>query len=176
MEINIKGSPGTGNSFTEVKIQNVESYNPNATSVTVNHNYYSDKKGSVGTAEDKDVIDPAPIREEIINYVSRVRPLLKDEWKSGYIKMWNGILDLDAISGEVYKVGKQQGTNFNRALVANILHYLDSRQIYREPYSSTKMAVALEHDKDHSVRGHLAKDPSEEIMSRLGRFFETFEL
>lgn len=176
MDINIKGDPGTGNTFTEVNIQNVESYNPNATSVTVNHNYYGDKKGSVRASEDKDTIDTTPIREEILNYVSCLRPQLKDEWKSSYMKMWNGILDLDVIAGAVYKTGKQQDTNFNRALVANIIHYLDSRHIYKEAYSPTAMAIALEGDKDHSVRGPLSKDPSEDVISRLDRFFETFEL
>ena len=176
MEIKIEGNPGTGNTFQEIKIQHVENFNPNATSVTVTHNHYGDKKSGSQVKADEDTVDTTPIRTEILNYVSCIRPLLKDEWKSSYMKLWEGILDLDVIADAVYKPGKQQDTNFNRALVANIIHYLGSHHIYRDAYSPTAMAVALEGDKDHTVRGPLAKDPSDDIVSRLNRFLETFTI
>lgn len=37
MDININGNPGTGNTFQEVHITNVQNYNPNATTV-INYN------------------------------------------------------------------------------------------------------------------------------------------
>lgn len=175
MDIDIKGNPGTGNTYTEVKIQNVESYNPNATSVTVNHNYYGDKKSQAKVKDEDDNIDTTPIRTEILNYVSCIRPHLKDEWKNRYMKLWEGILDLDVIAAVIYTPGKQKGTNFNRGLVANIIHYLGSRHLFKGAYSPTTMAIALEGDKDHTVRGALSKAPSADIVSRLDRFFETFE-
>lgn len=33
MDLNVNGNPGTGNSYSETKLDNVESYNPNATEV-----------------------------------------------------------------------------------------------------------------------------------------------
>ena len=36
MDINIKGNPGTGNTFQEIHIGTVQNYNPNATTVINN--------------------------------------------------------------------------------------------------------------------------------------------
>lgn len=178
MEINIKGNPGTGNSFTEIKIEHADSVNPNATTVSVIHNHYGSEKMTTSRQQPKDVdnIDTTPIRTEILNYVSCLRPLLKEEWKSCYMKLWEGILDLDIIEEQIYHPGKQQGTNFNRSLVANIIHYLGSKGINKDDYNATTVTVALEGDKDHTVRNSLGKDPAPDIISRLNRFFETFEV
>lgn len=188
MQIKIEGNPGTGNSFTEVNIQHVENYNPNATTVT--NNYYGtckhqdegkklkDKTQDCvqstlldSMKEPEENIDITPIRTEILNYVSRVRPLLADEWKNRYMKMWEDILGLNVVENVVYQSGKQQGTNFNRNLVANIIHYLNGKGIYRD-YNATQFAERLEGDKDHSVRGALGNNPAPEIVSRLNRYFE----
>ncbi len=117
-------------------------------------------------------IDKSAIRSEILSYVNRIRPYLTDEWKSRYTRTWEDILDLDIIAQSIYTPGKQQGTNFNRNLVANIIHFLDSQKAYREDYNASTMAFALEGDKDHSVRGALGKDPIPAIISRLNRYFE----
>lgn len=178
MEIKIEGNPGTGNSFSEVNIQHVENYNPAATSVT--NNYYGDHrepasrqpKSGEGTGTASDTIDTAPIRTEILNYVSCIRPYLSDSWKSRYMQVWNDILDLDIVAQTVYNPGKQQGTNFNRNLVANIIYFLDQQGAYSSKYSATTMAVALEGDKDHPVRAALGSLPPADITSRLNRMFE----
>lgn len=176
MDINIKGNPGTGNTFQEIKIEHADSVNPNATTVTVNHHHYGEKKTAPKAKKDEDCIDKTPIRTEILNYVSCIRPQLKDEWKSCYMKLWEGILDLDVVEAVVYVPGKQQNTNFNRNLVATIIHYLDSRGLYKNDYNASNMAIALEGDKDHPVRAALGKDPSNEMVSRLDRYMESFEL
>lgn len=189
MEIKIEGNPGTGNSFTEVNIQHVENYNPNATTVT--NNYYrtceqkdeekeqKNKTQDCGQStlldsmkEPEENIDITPIRTEILNYVSRVRPYLTDTWKSGYMNKWEDILNLEVVAASVYNPGKQQETNFNRNLVANIIHYFDGQGAYKEKYSASEMARALEGDKDHSVRSALGNNPSPDIVSRLNRYFE----
>lgn len=112
------------------------------------------------------------IRKEIIEYACKVRYHLADEWKSRYEKMWNDILDLDVVSRDIYKVGKQQGTNFNRNLVANILYYMDSLGVFGNSYNAASMAMALEGSKESSIRAALRKAPSAEIVSRLNRYFE----
>ena len=178
MNINIKGNPGTGNTYQEITIQHVENYNPAATTV---NNYYGTRvpgKKAASTSPSDANIDVAPIREEIINYVSRLRPFLVDEQKSGYMKLWKEILDLDIIAGEVYNPGKQQGTNFNRSLVANIIYYMVKKDFFGEQnsYNASLFAVALEGSAEHSVRAELRMLPAPDIISRLDCVLENREL
>ena len=178
MNINIKGNPGTGNTYQEITIQHVENYNPAATTV---NNYYGTRapgKKAASTTPSDEAIDVAPIREEIINYVSRLRPFLVDEQKSGYIKLWREILDLDIIASEVYNPGKQQGTNFNRSLVANIIYYLAKKNFFgdKNSYNASLFAVALEGSAEHSVRAELRMLPAADIISRLDCVLENREL
>lgn len=119
-----------------------------------------------------EITDKSAIRAEILAYVKRIQIYVSDDWKSRYIKMWEDILDLEVVAKNVYNPGKQQGTDFNRNLVANIIHYLDSQHLYKGNYNASTMAMALEGDKDHSVRGALGKDPSPAIASRLKRYYE----
>lgn len=184
MEIKIEGNPGTGNTFQEINIGTVLNYNPAATTV-INHYGTNKEKGEETSREKTDeanlinsMMEPeqdediTPIRKEILNYVSCLRPYLKDEWKSRYMKVWEDILDIQVIADNIYKVGKQQNTNFNRNLVANILFYFGDKGAYKEKYNASAMAEALEGDKDHSVRAALGKKPEDNITSRLDRYFE----
>ncbi len=126
--------------------------------------------------EPEENIDITPIRTEILNYVSRVRPLLTDETKSTFMKMWEEILDLPAVETLVYKTGKQQGTNFNRNLVANILYHLRTRKIYKDTYKSNyngaSMTEALEGDKDHPVKHALREDPPADVCEAIDIFLK----
>lgn len=119
-------------------------------------------------------VDITPIRREILNYVSRVAPMLADEWKNRYIRMWEEILDLKVVAASVYNHGKQQDTNFNRNLVANIIYYLVKRGCFgdEKKYNASQFAVDLGHDKEESVRASLRCLPPKEIVSRLDRYFE----
>lgn len=178
MNINIKGNPGTGNTYQEITIQHVENYNPAATTV---NNYYGTRapgKKAASTTPSDEKIDVAPIRKEIINYVSRLRPFLVDKQKSGYIKLWREILDLDIIANDVYNPGKQQGTNFNRSLVANIIYYLAKKNFFgdKNSYNASLFAVALEGSAEHSVRAELRMLPAADIISRLDCVLENREL
>ena len=179
MEIKIEGNPGTGNTFQEITIQHVENYNPAAT--TVVNNYYGTRatgKKAANTSSADEAIDIASIRQEILNYVSRLRPYLVDEQKSGYLKLWGEILELDIIAGEVYNPGKQQGTNFNRALVANIIYYLVTKGFFgdKNAYNSSEFAVVLEGSAERSVRAELRMLPAPDIISRLDHMLENREL
>ena len=116
-------------------------------------------------------IDTMPLRSEILSYVSSVRSHLASSWKNNYMKMWDDILNLPAVSAQIYKPGKQQGTNFNRNLVGNILHYLSSKGPFPN-YNAAQMAFSLEGDKDHPVRAALGKDPDRNVVADLDRYFE----
>lgn len=174
MDINIKGNPGTGNTFTEVHIGHVENYNPNATTVT--NNYYGTREAKGDRVEKgAEVQDVAPIRTAILEYVQQLVNELSDGWKGKYMKVWEGILGLDVVASTVYHPGGQQGTVFNRKLVANIIHYLSEQGAFRD-FNATRLATLLEGDGDKSVRGYLYKNPSNDVASRLNRFMETFTL
>ena len=173
MDIKIEGNPGTNNVFQEIHIGTVQNYNPNATTV-INNNYGTaeeeeKRKGRKTMKQmlDQDLIDTAPIRKEILNYVSCIRPFVNDEWKGRFMPLWEDILNLKMVADAVYDPGKQQGTDFNRKLVAGILHFLDSRKVYKAPFNAKAMTEALEDDWEHSVRRELAADPSEEVQQAI---------
>lgn len=168
-----------------INIGTAYNVNPAATKVENTFNIYSDKAGAEAIneatknsqlsnvnsqlyrGEPEPDTDCTAIRNEILAYVSRVEPLLVDNAKSDYKKVWNDILDLREVEALVYKPGKQKGTNFNRDLVANILYYLRHRKIYRvvykQDYNGAALTEALEQDKEHSVKHALRDDPPQPI-------------
>ena len=172
MDIKIEGNPGTGNTFQEIRIGTVQNYNPNATTVI---NYNGQQTAEEASAKrradsktiramlDKDLIDTTPIHREIMNYVSCLRPHIQKDKRDGYMQLWVDILSLPEVDKLVYDPGKQQGTNFNRNLVANIIHFLDYFDYYEEVYNAASLAFALEANKDHSIRAALGQDPTEAV-------------
>ena len=170
MTIDIKGDPGKGNTFMEISIEHVDNFYPAAFPIAgVNVS----NKGTHARQQDVEpCVDTAQIRGEILDYVSRLRSHLANDWKNSYQRVWEEILDLTVVSASVYATGKQQGTNFNRSLVANIIHYLSGRGAYGNSYNAAQFALLLEGDKDHSVRSALGKDPSTDVAFRLDRYFE----
>ena len=183
MEIKIEGDPGTGNTFQEINIGHIEHNYPNATTVT--NTYINGTREEADTTSLRDTmkeplenVDITPIRTEILNYVSRLRPYLAPEYKSSYMKLWEDILDLDIIEKHVYYPGKQQDTNFNRNLVAAIIYFLVKRGYFGDErkFNATQMAIALEGSGKHSVRNALKVPPPDNIKSRLSTFMETWTL
>lgn len=167
MKIDITGNPGTGNTFQEFNIQHVDNLNPKAT--TVINNYSDGRKLHVRhetNTEGLSDIDTTPIRADIWNYVSRLKNYLADEWKSRYESLWNRIIDIPEVSAQIYKPGKQQGTNFNRNLVAHIIYYIGNNGLIPN-YNAAQLAVALEGDKDHSIRHALGVAPDKPIVDKI---------
>lgn len=175
MKIDITGNPGTGNTFQEIHIDYVENYNPNATMAVTKHYHGAEecKKVEYGNSVSRkeESVDKELIRKDILAYVNRLRLYLNDKWKSHYTDIWNDIIDLEKISPKIYVVGKQQNTNFNRKLVANIISYLNKRGVFNE-MNPTAATIALERNKEHSVRGALATTPDTQIVSNLDNYFD----
>lgn len=111
-------------------------------------------------------------RKEIVAYACRVRSLLAEGWRNRFDKIWDDLLSKKVISDDIYRVGKQQGTNFNRNLVAHILYYMDRYGAYGDRYNAAAMALRLENSKDSSIRAALKKNPPADIMKALDRYFE----
>ena len=94
----------------------------------------------------------------------RLHPLhVREEWREKYQALWEEILELPAVSATIYNKGKQQGTTFNRNLVANILHLMAEKKVLALTANATKMAEMLEGDTNASVRAQLGVMPPKEI-------------
>ena len=115
---------------------------------------------------------PLDIGNEILKYVNRVRPLLSDYWKPRFILIWDNIIKMSEVEKEVYKVGRQRNTNFNRRLVASILHDLDRYGAYRGAFNASRMARCLEGDISHPVRAALSEYPPKDIKACIDRMME----
>ena len=159
MDIKMEGNPGTGNSFHEYHINNVGTFAPNA--VTVINNNYGDHKPFRSSAEtgisESDLLQR---KTEIMDYVGNLKQYVAPGWKNRYESTWDSILGLPPVAAAVYEPGKQKDTTFNRNLVANIIYILCNCGVITET-NATTLTLALEGDKDHSVRGELRKWPAD---------------
>lgn len=187
MDIKIEGNPGTGNTFQEINIGTVQNYNPNATTVI---NYNGVSEGEKGVKNDKpkgkspvEMRDLPPIREQIMLYVSclNTEDIVAPDWVgTKYMKLWDAILNIPEVEAELYTIGKQHGTSFNRNLVGNIIYYLATcadkrKRVYKE-LNAALFARKLEDDSDHSVRGAMGKMPKDGIKERLDKFMDNYLL
>lgn len=165
MKIEINGNPGTGNTFQETYINHVETYAPNATTVINNH--YGDRKPVQPT-------EAEPIKEaervwrqsEIIQYVSNLKPYVAPAWKNRYESLWRSILAIPRVASVIYDPGRRKDTTFNRDLVGNIVCMLCNKGIISE-INATTLTVALENNKDHSVRAQLHKEPADRELAEI---------
>ena len=161
-----------------IHIETAYNVNPAATVVNNTFNIGSREEGSAAIAEaiggksegkklaamslrekiKKGMIDTGQIRKDIQAYVRRIRLKVKESMEEQYDVLWAAIVEHEAFAVELYDPGKQQCT-FNRNLVANVIHYLDRKGFYEEPYSAAAMTRALEKDDQHPVRRALGIDP-----------------
>lgn len=162
MDINIKGNPGTGNTFQEVHIGTVQNYNPNATTV-INYNYGDKPKAMSSPDNNMTDEEREHLKSEIMTYVSRIKQYVANEWRNRYETTWRSVLDIPEVESLVFSPGKQKNTSFNRNLVANIIYIMCNAGFYTDT-NATALTIALEGDKEHSVRGQLAKEPADELL------------
>ncbi len=103
------------------------------------------------------------LKSEIMTYVSRIKQYVANEWKNRYETTWRSVLDIPEVKSIVFSPGKQKDTLFNRNLVANIIYIMCNAGFYTDT-NATALTIALEGDKEHSVRGQLAKEPADELL------------
>ena len=203
MKVQIEGNPGEGNTYSETtyNIKNVETLAPNATTIVNKHYHIS---GPITPAEEasleaivasdeaedqqpmatrpnpRPIIDTEPIRQEILTWVSKVRPFLCDAWKADYMNIWGDILNMQEVNEKIYNPGRQQNTNFNQYLVVNILYYMFEEcgaLSENEDYNASALCSSLIGTTEHQLRKELSKNPPEEIKNRLYKYFtKKFEL
>lgn len=130
----------------------------NTGTITYNDNRCSEKE------EKKSGESASCSKEAIMEYVGRLKPVVKAEYQTEYDTIWEGILELTQVRTHVYKKGKQQDTTFNRNLVAQIIHQV-SDWLYLPTANTVKMAEYLEPEKgsEHPVRQKLGESPERDV-------------
>ena len=114
-------------------------------------------------------------KETIMEYVDRLKPMVREECLQRYDEMWNGILELKEVKLQVYDKGKQQNTTFNRNLVAQIIHVISSK-VYVPTANTVNMAECLEPGKGvtHPVRQQLGEVPGRVIKKSVEEYLKSF--
>lgn len=122
---------------------------------------YNDHRGVEERKKD-DACAPAS-KEAIMEYVGRLRPVVREQYRDRYDEIWEGILEISQVKAVIYNKGKQQDTTFNRNLLAKIIHQVDI--LYIPTANSYLLASHLEPEKgsDHPVRQKLGEMPDKEI-------------
>lgn len=164
MDINIKGNPGTGNTFQEVHIGTVQNYNPNATTV-INNNYGDKPKPTSAPDKTMQQAEREQRKAEIMEYVSRIKKYVADEWNNRYETTWRSVLDIPEVEAVVYEPGKQKDTTFNRNLIANIIYIMCGGGVFTTD-NATALTECLEGDKNHPVRAKLRQNPDDKTLER----------
>ena len=131
---------------------------------------YNDHRGT--EKEDDHRECPPVARDTIMEYVGRLKPVVRSEYLAGYDDLWLKILELQEVRGQVYNKGKQQDTTFNRNLVAQIIHQI-SRRVYAVGVSDQQFAEYLEpgKGKNHSVRQKLGESPDGPVKKAVETLF-----
>ena len=124
---------------------------------------YNDHRGA-DKEEKKSGESASGSKEAIMEYVGRLKPVVKAQYQADYDTIWEGILELTQVRTHVYKKGKQQDTTFNRNLVAQIIHQV-SDWLYLPTANTVKMAEYLEPEKgsEHPVRQKLGESPERDV-------------
>ena len=124
---------------------------------------YNDNRGAE-KQEKKDSGSQSGSKEAIMEYVGRLKPVVREQYRNEYDTIWEGILELTQVRTIIYNKGKQQDTTFNRNLVAQIIHQV-SDWLYLPTANTVKMAEYLEPEKgiEHPVRQKLGESPEKDV-------------
>ncbi len=130
--------------------------------------YGSSEKGK----KDDDAKAQKEGKEAIMEYVGRLRPVVRDQYLAQYDHIWEGILEISQVKAEIFKKGKQQDTTFNRNLLAKIIHQVAI--LYVPTANNAVMTTHLEPEKgvDHPVRQQLGEMPDNNIKKAVEGFIQ----
>lgn len=201
MKIEIEGNPGSGNTFIE-HVENLNP--AATTVITKHYHFgdgvsrsklqessdeelealaegtstiepeSSTPKASQRRKKAKQLVDTEVVREEILTWVSKVRPLLDDAWKAKFPKIWEDILEMQEVKDKVYDWGHQKKTNFNQYLLGNILYFIfEDCGAWSEDkeYNASEVCRYLIGTTEHQLRKELGQYPPEDVKKRLHNYF-----
>ena len=129
------------------------------------------------TNDNKSTISNHQAKDAIMDYVGRLKPMVRDSYIDCYDQLWTEILELKEVKMQVYDIGKQQDTKFNRNLVAQIIHQL-AATVYLPNANTVKMAQYLEPSKggDHPVRQKLGESPEKTIKKSVDEYLKKYNI
>ena len=161
VEFTINGNPGQGNTFINIRNADVVNNNPGTVYTTINVNGGGKADDSTSEEEEAEapsgkkltgttirqllkqgLIDRTLPRAEIMKYVDAIRPYVKDDMDKLYMHLWGRIVEHKAFAIDLYDPGNQP-CKYNRHLVGNIMHYLDEKGFYKDPYNQSEMTRAV---------------------------------
>ena len=139
-----------------------------AKAVYQEQHYHNDQKPATPDANQKQG------KEAIMDYLWRLKPVVKEQYISVYAEIWDGILELQEVKMQIYQKGKQQDTTFNRNLLAQLIHQVGDR-IYQPTANTVKMAEYLEPEKgiEHPVRQKLGESPDKPIKKAVEEYMKS---
>ena len=128
---------------------------------------------NIGEERNEEAAPVPGTKNSIMEYVNRLKPLVKEDFKKEYDEFWMQILELEEVKQQVYNKGKQQDTTFNRNLVARIIHQIGDK-VYLMGINDQQYAEYLEpgKGKNHSVRQQLCLMPEAPVKRAIERFLE----
>ena len=108
-----------------------------------------------------------------MEYLWRLKPVVREQYLSVYGEIWDGILELNEVKVLIYNKGKQQDTTFNRNLLAQLIHQVGDR-LYLPTANTVQMAECLEPGKgqEHSVRQKLGESPEKPIKTAVEAYLK----
>ncbi len=111
-------------------------------------------------------------KDAIMEYVGRLRPLVKEQYQDMYDQIWEGILEISQVKAVIYNKGKQQDTTFNRNLLAQLIHQVEV--IYQPSANNAQMTTYLEPEKgvDHPIRQKLGEVPAKDIKNAVDSYMK----
>lgn len=173
MDINIKGDPGTGNSFTEIKIENGGIYQnlPNVTTVNNTTNIYGDGKAAARTGGDIDDKEKQILKTAILQFVGKLKEKVTKEWLDDYDTLWVSVLAIPEVDAAIYKKGNQQNIHFNRQLVGSIVRVMLDKGVFVSTTNPTELAPLIGVGSG-SFRKEMGKYPSDEIVKAVKELIE----
>ncbi len=132
-----------------------------------------DEEEDVEEDEEEEIPAYPPVKDAVINYVGKIKPLVKKEYRDCYDKMWYDILELREVKSVVYKKGKQQDTSFNRNLIGQIIHQMIDL-VFIKKTNTVLLAEYLEPEKgvDHPIRQKLGEPPANSIRKAVDAYLK----
>ena len=193
MEIDVKGNPGKGNHYTEIKVGSIEANFPNVREVTIikeangkkvittNDSEIltsSNKLNPAHASETGDSINKDARRQVILRYVENTLPFVLYEWKAKYMDLWKDILNIPEVDAIIYKRGHQTKTSFNRREVLHIICFLGKHAnggigIFEQRYVAKHVALQLKDGCETSTRPELGYNTTKAIQKAIDKLMKS---
>lgn len=126
--------------------------------------YEAEKPAKQRSKEEADVEQATRAAME---YVGRLKDMVTPAWEERYMELFKRIFALPQVRVNIGIIGKQQGTTFNRNLVANFVQImLQEHDIFEPSANPSRMAEKLENNKDHSVKVALGAVPEDKQLKK----------